>query len=230
VFDILDKVKSIFESGERVLFGEISRVVDLALICVKALGNMVLLELKGDIDDLKELAKKVYEMEKKADDLILGITLKITKGALATGIRENFLELSQKTDNLLDYSHFASREIVRMVQFSELRVSREMEQIFHKLIRITENLEKSVIKLKELLEVAQRSEEEAINIAMEIERLEEEIDELKEECLDDIYSISDKLSFYEFHHLTTLVHTLDNISDCCEDASNSIITIIRSLA
>ena len=229
MFDILEKVRRIFESGERILFGEISKVVDLALVCVKSLKNMILLELKGDINSLKTLAKEVYEMEKKADDLILGITLKITRGALATGIRENFLELSQKTDNLLDYSHFASREIVRMVQFSELHASKEMERLFYRLIKIAEIVEKSVEKLKELLNIAQKSEEKAINLAMEIERLEEEIDELKEECLDDIYSISSKLSFHEFHHLTTLVHTLDNISDCCEDASNSIITIIRSL-
>ncbi len=59
-----------------------------------------------------------------------------------------------------------------------------------------------------------------------ISSLEEEIDEIKENILDRIYSL--ELSAVAFNHLVSLVYTADKIADNIQDAAYHLATVLSS--
>ncbi len=226
---IIKKIREFFELGEKVLFRDINKLVSLAVDSVKNLSSLVSLELDGNLKELKDHAKRIAELEKEGDLLTLKVTENVVKGALATGLRESFIELLQRIDNILDSAHILARDIVRTREFIPLKKSDKIKRIFSLLFNLSDIAIDAVEKLSEMLKVAQEAGEEAISIGFEIEKLEEMGDDLKEEILDRIYEVAREMHFQDFYHVINITHQLDNIIDGCEDASNSITTIIKSL-
>ena len=228
--DFLGRVKRFFEPGEKILFKDVELLTGLAKESVRKLNLLISAELDGDINTLKKYSQIIADLEKKGDNVTLRATEGIAAGSLVAGIRENFVQLLQKIDNLLDSSHFVAREIVRTVEYTPLKKSAKIEHLFLLLARLSELAIKSVEKLCLLLRTVQTNVKEAVKICFEIERLEETADDLKEEILDRIYEVSNEIKFQDFFHLVNLVHQLDNIIDGCEDASNLVTTIIKTLS
>ena len=63
----------------------------------------------------------------------------------------------------------------------------------------------------------------------EIERLEEEVDELKERMLDQIYSDADKMSMVEFYSAISITYMLDTVVDKLRDLAELTLLLLISI-
>ena len=59
----------------------------------------------------------------------------------------------------------------------------------------------------------------------EIERIEEEADDLKDGMIDSIYDEADTLPYLVFTHVVGIAHRMDDLLDDCEDISDMVHTI-----
>ena len=63
----------------------------------------------------------------------------------------------------------------------------------------------------------------------EIESIEEQGDDIKDQGFDRLYSITPKLHYLEFHHYQELLHKCDDILDSCEDFSDLIVSVVTAI-
>jgi uncharacterized protein Yka (UPF0111/DUF47 family) len=66
-------------------------------------------------------------------------------------------------------------------------------------------------------------------MAREIERLEEQGDDVKDAMLDEIYGSWEKLDYASFHNYIQTTIEADDILDLCEDASGLVIAVTKAL-
>ena len=58
---------------------------------------------------------------------------------------------------------------------------------------------------------------------------EDRVDEMKNNALNKVYRLGDRINAIMFYHLTELIRTADNIIDTCKDTSHAILNIVSSL-
>ena len=63
----------------------------------------------------------------------------------------------------------------------------------------------------------------------EIETLEEQGDDIKDEGFDQLYCEAPSIHYLQFYHYTEMLHKFDDILDSCEDLSDLIVSIITSI-
>ena len=228
---ILDCLRCLFggmKSGEKMILSKSLEIASLASISVRTAVKMIEEEAKRDLENLERELNEIISMEKKGDEITLGIVSDITRGEIAAGLREGLLEFTQKLDDILDMSHVMAREIMRVSRFSPLRKSSEVVQILSDIAEVGKDVISAVDKLTELIKGASEGELRP-ELAVEIERIEEKVDDKKEYVLDKIYSVGRYLHCLEVLHLVDLIRLLDDATDYCEDASQVLVNIIRSL-
>jgi uncharacterized protein Yka (UPF0111/DUF47 family) len=79
------------------------------------------------------------------------------------------------------------------------------------------------------LRIAGTDRKQGIELAREIERMEEQGDDVKDSMLDEIYGSWEKLDFASFHNYLVTTTEADDILDLCEDASDLVIAIMKAL-
>jgi len=82
---------------------------------------------------------------------------------------------------------------------------------------------------RKLLVVAGTNRNEAIELARQIEQLEEEGDDVKDAMLDELYGSWEKLDYASFHNYLETTIEADDILDLCEDASDLVIAVMKAL-
>ncbi len=82
---------------------------------------------------------------------------------------------------------------------------------------------------RKLLAVAGTNRNEAIELARQIEQLEEEGDDVKDAMLDELYGSWEKLDYASFHNYLETTIEADDILDLCEDASDLVIAVMKAL-
>ncbi|MBP1357918.1 MAG: DUF47 family protein, partial [Sulfolobus sp.] len=120
---------------------------------------------------------------------------------------------------------FISREIKRM-RLAE-NGNEVLNSFYSEFVKILNKHLEALDLLSKMLNA--NTTDEIAQIRGSIEKLEEEVDEIKDNIIDNIYQISGKLTFVEFNHLLSLSHKFDDILDNCEDASDLIMSIILSV-
>jgi len=70
---------------------------------------------------------------------------------------------------------------------------------------------------------------EASTVAKQIEDIEEQADDVKDDILDEVYRQAKDLEHWTFHHLIQVTVEADDMLDNCEDASDLVVAILTSL-
>jgi uncharacterized protein Yka (UPF0111/DUF47 family) len=79
------------------------------------------------------------------------------------------------------------------------------------------------------MEIAATDRTQGFKLAADIERLEEEGDDVKDAMLDEIYGSWEKLDYAQFHNYLETTIEADDILDLCEDASDIVMAIMKAL-
>ena len=219
-------LKKIMVVGERNQLQNLTQYVNLAEKSSKTLIEMLSIEGGKKV----QLNAIIRDIEKKGDDITISMKDQITGGAISSNLMDNLITLVETCDDLLDKSYFVSREIKRVHEnthrFDDW--TRDfLRRGYDVCIRILQNNLEALDQVRHLLEAKDFQEMgEARNL---IQKLEEKVDDLKDNLIDEIYNSADSLPYIIFVHLTELVHKLDDMLDDCEDIGDLVHTISVSI-
>ncbi len=176
-------------------------------------------EEKGDT---KQLYDSVSDLEMEADDLRRKMVDELTKGEMFPEERGDLMELVRAVDWIADWSKEAGRILI-IIPFQ--KAPEEIKKAAQDMCRA--NLDCVSILAKCIHELHNNKTKEALNLANQVELLEEELDEL--------YSIArEYLATMEFPEFSTgalillnmFLDALETVADWCENTAD----IVRAVA
>ena len=219
-------LKKIMVVGEKSILQQLTQFTEMAGLSASILKEMLSIE-----DDMKaQLNEKIKKLEKDADDLSMTIKQQITGGAISSNLMDNLITLVETCDDLLDKSYFVSREIKRVHENAHKFDDASKEELRKGYEVCRKMLDYALEALKEVkLLLETKDTKDMAESRARIEKMEEKVDDLKDNLIDELYSSSDTLPYIIFIHLTELVHKLDDMLDDCEDISDLVHTIDVSI-
>jgi uncharacterized protein len=222
----LEKMKNILVIGERSIFKELSQIISIALKANSTVKDMFKENYQEEI--LSKEMEDVRELEKKSDKVAFKVGEDITSGAISPNIIDNLIECSHTADDIVDLYYYISRELNRMSKTHSIDFKAHQEaswtSVYESLLNLAET---SLQKLGKML--ATSNESEISKLRREIEELEEQGDEIKDQGFDKLYSLAPKISYLQFYHYSEILHKCDDILDSCEDTSQLIMSIVTSI-
>lgn len=219
-------LKKIMVVGEKSILQQLTKFADMAQTAVGLLDEM----LSIDDGEKEAINSRIKKIEKDADVLAMSVKQQITGGAISSNLMDNLMMLVETCDDLLDKSYFLSREIKRVHENTH-KFDDESKQILEQGYATCRSiLNISVDSIENVRILLEAKDSTVMASAREkIERMEERVDDLKDNLIDELYRKSDTLPYLIFIHLTELVHKLDDMLDDCEDISNLVHTIDISI-
>jgi len=183
----------------------------------------------------REAANKCLEasmLEREADTLRREITDKVAAGDLPAEDRDDFMRLARVIDLVADWSLESCRTLqVVGARFALILNASPPEKKL--LNEFRENILSCVEKLKGSLdELFRRKVERALELADDVERAEEKVDELYQKARTTFLATTRGEVFAgEIVVLAQLLDALENVADRCEDSCDQIRVIaVRALA
>jgi hypothetical protein len=219
-------LKKIMVVGEKSVLQQLTKYADMASTSASLLKEMFSLEDGEKV----EINEKIKTIEKDADELSMSMRQQITGGAISSNLMDDLITLVETCDDLLDKSYYISREIKRVHENAH-KFDDFSRDTLKKGYKVCGNMADFTIEaLKDVRIVLESRDTKVLADARaRIEKIEEKVDDLKDNLIDELYSAADTLPYIIFIHLTELVHKMDDLLDDCEDISDLVHTIDVSI-
>jgi len=192
--------------------------------CARELKNMVSSVEQMNWPLVKSQAEIVSRYESMADDIHRQAVVQIAQGAFFAGMREDFLDLIEKVDEIADASQDAARVM------SEAPIERRVLDYLYAgdstLHRFVDEIDTSITTLAESIESLRTDAETAVKKALEVERVEEAVDQIKAELISKLSTHRREIDVLGYLQVKELIFKLDEIADAAEDCSDLVITIV----
>ncbi len=206
------KFFGLFEVGEREVFDKARKVIEHS----KKANVLLLKIIKGSRD--------IYPMrriEKESDDEVFDISNSITSGAIAPNLIDDMLAFVNREDSIVDNIYNLSRALVRYRSGNKAanRYITAKLVASNKLISDALNLLYKMHSLDRIDDIKK--------LRIEVQRIEEEGDEIKDEML--TYAYRSNIDFKTFDHITSLAYLTDDVLDSCQDSSDMYMSIMLSI-
>lgn len=212
-----------FTSGWDVVVSQLKAHVDYSL---QALGQIQQVISKDELTDdyLDEVVRKIAAIEREGDEIIRRLDDNISKGALVPSVMGNAELLLDRIDNILDNIYYISKEIRRGYRVWR---NENIKKIIVGRFREMLDLDKTTIEYISLILNKSRDLEFCSRYARMVGTLEEEVDEVKEYILDEVYKLD--LTAVEFNHIISLIYSADRIADNAQDAVQLLLSIVSAI-
>ena len=206
--------------GEKVI-EMVEEHLELTQNAVDDLYRMVEASASRQMKDCKDFFESVSQMEMRADNLRREMVEELTRSEMFPEEREDLMELVRAVDWIADWSKEAGRILV-IIPFD--KAPDEMKEAAQNMCRANVDC---VTVLGRCIKALPEAPKEALNLADEVEVLEEELDEL--------YSAARAhLANLEFPDFTTgalillnmFLDALETVADWCENTAD----IVRAIA
>lgn len=206
--------------GEKVL-QMVEDHLELTQKAVNDLYRMVEASAMCEEKDCRDFFESVSQMEMKADALRRDMVEELTKSEMFPEEREDLMELVRAVDWIADWSKEAGRILV-ILPFD--KAPEEMKVAARNMCRANNDC---VTVLGRCIRVLLKKPKEAINLADEVELLEEEIDELYAKARTHLanlefpgFTVGGLILLNEF------LDALETVADWCENTAD----IVRAVA
>ncbi len=225
---LIRHLRSFFLPGEKEAFAQISELAHLGEEALDLLVK-ILSGTHNGLAEVEEYTNRISAMEKEGDRITQSVEESLGKGSISASLGADFERLVESVDSVLDRAHSLSRQLRRVTK-RPLRQAREIEASIRKdQVRLVEIGLHQLKILRELLGVAGTNRTQALEMAKDIEKLEEQGDDVKDAMLDEIYGSTEKLDYASFHSYIQTTIEADDILDLCEDASDLVIAVMKAL-
>ena len=165
-------------------------------------------------------------LEKQSDELTFKLSEDIMNGAINPAVLRDLLHVTDLMDTVFDDYYFLAREVNRtVVTRVELPMLDEMTKTFVSQVNLADRQLETLGKLLEA-----NTMDEVRSLRREIEKFEEEGDELKDSAFDQIYENYRLFDYFSFQHYTEVLRKLDDIQDGAEDMSDLILAIANTIS
>ncbi len=192
--------------------------------CATELKNMISSVEQMNWPLVQSQAEIVSRYESMADDLHRQAVVQIAQGAFFAGMREDFLDLIEKVDEIAD----ASQEAARVM--SEAPIERRVLDYLHEgdstLHLLVDGVDRCTATLARSIEYLRTDAQAAVETAFEVERMEEAADQIKAELISKLSAHRREIDVLAYLQVKELIFKLDEIADAAEDCSDLVITIV----
>lgn len=192
----------------------------LTVGAVDSLLSMVRSAAAGDGSEKCEFFENLSKMEMDADVLRRKISEELTKGEFFPEEREDLMELVRAVDWIADWSREAGRilDIVSLEKFSnEMKVAA---------VNMCEGNKECVTVLMRCIQKLPESPEEALKLADEVERWEEEIDSLYDQARRILAKTdAEGIVVGELILLNMALDAIEIVADWCENTADLVRVI-----
>lgn len=175
---------------------------------------------KGSKEAVMEAFGKVNVLEREADDIKREAFKELSEGFIHPVDREELIRLILTGDDIAAYAKAASR---RATMADPEALDPEVKELA--LVMITKIIEATEL-LKEAITLMSREPKKALELADKIERIEEEVDEVRAEALAKVFRFCDRANPSACLISKEIIDALENSSDKCEDVAD----VVRSIA
>ena len=192
--------------------------------CAMELKNMISSVEQMNWSLVKRQAEIVSRYESMADDLHREAVIEIAQGAFFAGMREDFLDLIEKVDDIADASQDAARVI------AEAPIDRKVLEYLQKgdstLRRFVDCIDTCVTTLGESIESLRTNAEVAVNKSLEVEKAEEAADQIKSELISSLSTHRQQIDVLTYLQVKEAIFKLDEVADAAENCSDLVITVV----
>jgi len=225
---MIRRVRGFFQLGER---DALVRIDELAGLGEESLHLLVkiLSDSPNGLSDIETCTDRISLLEKQGDKIVQSLEETFGKGSISAILMREFERLADAVDSVLDRAHALSRQIRRVTK-RPLRQAKEFDAVIRKdQVRLVEIGLVQLQHLRKLFSTAGSDMKQSLELAKQIERLEEQGDDVKDNMLDEIYGSREILDYASFHNYIETTLEADDILDNCEDASDLVIAIVKGL-
>jgi hypothetical protein len=220
----LRDIKGIFEIGERKTLLELSEMIEIG-----RKANSIVIEMIKARTSLIASTEDIRLLEKQSDRLSFKIKEEILDGAINPNVLDNIIECVDLADSIVDNYHFVSKELNRIakVKFDEHFIAHAPE-LGAPLSKMLDLAEQAMVILLKILKITDLSE--IAELRRNIELLEEEGDNLKDNSFDLLYISAPNIHYLQFVHFSELLHKFDDILDSCEDLADRFVSVMACIS
>ena len=225
------KVKGFFVPGEKDAFLRIQELAGLGQESLEILVKLFSTPRNGgnDLSEVEDWVQRITSLEREGDKITQSFEEMLGRGAVSAALSNEFVRLVDNVDSIIDRAHGLSRQLRRITK-RPLREAKEFDSSFRKdQVHLIEIGLRQLRVFRKLLEIACSDRTQALRLVNDIERLEEEGDDVKDAMLDEIYGSWEKLDYAQFHNYLETTIEADDILDLCEDASDVVMAIMKAL-
>jgi predicted phosphate transport protein (TIGR00153 family) len=195
--------------------------VSRVLSVVEHAVNALLAYREGNIEKLSEEWRVVYEKEKEADEYKRRIFAELSESVFHPIDREEVVRLVIITDDIASYAKAWCRRLVLM------RGERLPPGIVDRAIEMAKSVHKAVaLVLEASRELRVRNKKRVLELAGEVESIEEKVDDLHIDTLVEVLDYCNATKPSNCILVREIITTIENAADRCEDAAD----VLRSIA
>jgi uncharacterized protein len=179
-------------------------------------GVKLFRELLEDPADFPAKVERLKELEHEGDRITHEAIAKLNATFITPFDREDIHSLATRLDDILDSADAAAQ---RLVVYHITKVPRQLKSLADLLVTSAEEVHKAVVILHD-----GKRHKEALAACVEINRLENDADVLHREALGELFA--NATNAIEVLKLKDLYAFIEDATDRCEDAANTVETII----
>lgn len=194
--------------------------IDGIIETVKFLKEMIEDYKKENMESAKAKYSKVFEKEKEADVVKRNIIAELSKGIFHPIDREDLIRLTLTADDIAAYAKATGR---RILLTSSIKIP---DNVLSLMLSMAEKVHEATILIKDAIMDLYENPRKSLEVADKIERLEEEVDEIRLEGLEEAFKWCDTVKTSACIMVKEAIDSLENAMDRCEDVAD----VIRSIA
>ncbi len=204
--------------------GRLRAHMKLVLMATELLRDLIEGCISYNWSVVQSVAENIAMTEREADDVKRGVELHLYSGALFVGLKEDFLRLAEAIDQIADKAKDASRALAsrqpKKVEMDELEECHaKVREIVSGTVEIVKILERSI-------EMMSRNSKASLQLAHEVEKFEEKLDDQKLEALKYLTKKEGNVSTLTYLQARDFIFLLDMVADAAEEASDVITAMI----
>ncbi len=228
--DFWGKILSPLYVGEKEFLGKLMTHLGLSQKAMDILEGMVLSAMENNsISKAKvsEGMREISALEREGDEIVRQINDYILKGAIPITTASIMDTILNKSDDVLDGVHVLSRELRRTYYLCNTEPVRNfLGEEFLEMLRIGKEALKMLIEIINSLNTKSFSDIRVMVLG--IQKLEEEVDDIKDSALDKLYANAKELTYVEFMSSMSLIFGIDDVLDSIKDIAYMILTLIST--
>lgn len=198
--------------------------IDLILEVAKSTLQLFKCFKDDDMSCVQEMFNKVFNYEREADDVKRKVFEELSNGFIHPIDRDEIVRLVLAVDDIAAYLKAASR---RALLINPKLVDYEIK--VYTLI-MCEKVLSAVGLLKEAVKSLPTEPNKALAIANDVERLEEEVDDIRMKALDRVLRFCNHTEISACIIAKEIIDSLENSADRCEDTADvvRILAVLRA--
>lgn len=194
--------------------------LELTVECVESLYSAIKISVSG-LEDSAQKLKELSHKEVEADFMRRAILNELSASELMPDDKAALMDLVRRIDWIADWAREAGR-LMTIIRIRELS-----EELKNTIIKMAERVRECAYNVKNTISMLLFDVEKALENADRVERLEEEVDDIYEECRKIFVKVDScrNVTLGETIMIAQFLDALENVADWCENTVDQVRVI-----